>query len=61
VGLLRQCSECVISSKALTCNLPISFVNHPAAPHAFDVMDDSETSQEIIRQILAFMRFNLLG
>ncbi len=47
-------------SKALACNLPITFVNHPAAPHAFDVMDDSETSREIIRQTLAFMRFNLM-
>ena len=33
----------------------------PAGPHAFDVLDDSETSREIIRQILAFMRFRLLA
>jgi acetyl esterase/lipase len=46
--------------KALTCNLPITFVNHAAAPHAFDLLHDSETSREIIRQILAFMRFHLL-
>ena len=46
--------------KALTHNLPITFVNHPAATHAFDLFDDSETSREIIRQILAFMRFHLL-
>lgn len=46
--------------KALTHNLAITFVNHPAATHAFDLFDDSETSREIIRQILAFMRFHLL-
>ena len=46
--------------KALSCNLPITFVNHPAAPHAFDLFDDSETSREILRQILAFMKFHLL-
>ena len=46
---------------ALIRNLPITFVNHPTAPHAFDIMDDSETSREIIRQILAFMRFHLLA
>jgi hypothetical protein len=46
--------------KALSCNLPITFVNHPTAPHAFDLFDDSETTREIIRQILAFMRFHLL-
>lgn len=47
-------------ARALMGNLPITFTNHPAAPHAFDLMDDSETSREIIRQILAFMRFHLL-
>jgi hypothetical protein len=47
--------------KALICNLPITFANHAAAPHSFDVMDDSETTREIIRQILAFMQFHLRG
>jgi hypothetical protein len=47
--------------KALACNLPVTFVNHPAAPHAFDLMHDSETSRQIIRQILGFMRFHLLA
>jgi hypothetical protein len=46
---------------ALSYNLPVTFVNHPTAPHAFDVMDGSETSREIIRQILAFMQFHLLA
>ena len=47
--------------KALSCNLPITFANLPAAPHSFDVLHDSETSREVIRQILAFMRFHLLA
>ena len=47
-------------AKALSRNLPITFTNHATAPHAFDVMDDSETSRQIIRQILAFMQFHLL-
>jgi hypothetical protein len=46
--------------KALACNLPVTFVNHAMAPHAFDLFDDSETSREIIRRILAFLRFHLL-
>ena len=46
-------------SRALSCNLPLTVVNHPAAPHAFDLFDDSETSREIIRSMLAFLRFNL--
>jgi acetyl esterase/lipase len=48
-------------TKALACNLPVTFTNHPAAPHAFDLFHDSETSREIVRQILAFMRFHLLA
>jgi hypothetical protein len=47
--------------RALAGNLPVTFVNHPEAPHAFDINHDSETSREIIRQILAFMRFQLLA
>jgi hypothetical protein len=47
--------------KAMACNLPVTFVNHPEAAHAFDLFDDSETSREIIRLVLAFMRFHLLA
>lgn len=46
-------------AEAVACNLPVTFVNHPEAPHAFDLLDDSEDSREIIRQILTFMRFHL--
>jgi len=47
--------------KALERNLPITFENHASAPHAFDLFHNSETSRQIIRQILAFMRFHLLA
>jgi dienelactone hydrolase len=47
-------------SGALAANLPVTAVNLPGAPHAFDIMDDSEVSREAIRQILSFMRFHLL-
>jgi hypothetical protein len=46
--------------KALAGNLPITFANHAAAPHAFDLLHDSQESREIIRQILAFMKFHLM-
>lgn len=45
--------------EALRRNLPLTFANHPAAPHAFDLFHDSERTREIIRQILAFIRFHL--
>lgn len=48
-------------SAALTHNLPVTFMNHTAAPHAFDLLHDSATSREIIRQILRFMRFHLVA
>lgn len=48
-------------SEALRHNLPVTFANHAAAPHAFDLLHDSATSREIIRQILQFMRFHLLN
>lgn len=47
--------------KALARNLPITFANHPSGPHAFDLLHDDETTRLIIEQILAFMRFHLLG
>jgi acetyl esterase/lipase len=48
-------------SKALARNLTLTFVNHPDAPHAFDLLDDTETSRAIIRQILAFLQFQLIS
>ena len=47
-------------ARALARNLPITFVNHASAPHAFEILDDSETSRKVIRQMLAFLRFHLL-
>lgn len=44
---------------ALARNLPLTVVNHHTAPHAFDLYDDTEATREVIRQILAFMRFHL--
>lgn len=44
----------------LTHNLPVTFTNHPSAPHAFDLFHDSETSREIISHTLAFLRLHLL-
>jgi len=45
--------------KALTCNLPVTLVNHPGGPHAFDLFHHRQISREIIRRILQFMQFHL--
>jgi hypothetical protein len=47
-------------AETLNCNLPLTFVNYHAGPHAFDLLHDSDTSREIIRQMLAFTQFHLL-
>ncbi|HEY2736806.1 MAG TPA: hypothetical protein VGK45_00285, partial [Thermoanaerobaculia bacterium] len=46
---------------ALARNLPVTLVNHPEGPHAFDLFLDTEMSREIIRQVLAFLCFHLAG
>jgi acetyl esterase/lipase len=48
-------------ARGLACNLPLTFVNHANGPHGFDLFDDSETSREVVRRILAFLCFNLLS
>jgi acetyl esterase/lipase len=48
-------------AESLSCNLPVTLVNHANAPHAFDLFHDSEATREIIRQILRFMQFHLQG
>jgi hypothetical protein len=40
-------------------NLPMTFVNHPEGPHAFDLFDDSRASRDIVRQTLRFLRQHL--
>jgi hypothetical protein len=35
-------------------------IRHPG-PHAFDLVDDSEDSREVIRRVLAFFRSHLAG
>lgn len=36
-------------------NLPVSFVNHHNAPHAFDLFDDSVATRASIQMLLAFL------
>jgi hypothetical protein len=43
---------------ALKRNLPVSLVNHQG-PHGFEVMQDTDSARETIKQMLAFLRFHL--
>ena len=43
-------------AEMLRLNLPVTLVNHPTGPHAFDLFDDSEASRHVIKQTLLFLR-----
>ena len=44
---------------ALAVNLPLTVVNHASGAHAFDLVDDTRASREVVKQMLAFLRFHL--
>jgi len=46
---------------ALARNMPLTVVNDPTAPHAFDLFRDGEETRDRIRQILDFVRVHLAG
>jgi hypothetical protein len=46
-------------AQALALDLPLTLVNLPAAPHAFDILLASDGSRAVIRQILAFLHLHL--
>jgi hypothetical protein len=48
-------------AKALALNRPVTLVNHAQGPHSFDLLHDSETSRQIIRQVLDFLIAQLTG
>jgi hypothetical protein len=44
---------------AVKANLPIELVNHPTAPHGFEINVDTPLSHYILDGMLSFMRFHL--
>jgi len=48
-----------VVTRALARNLPLTLVNHSTGLHGFDCDEDSDISREIVRQVLAFLAFNL--
>lgn len=45
--------------KAKEINAPVGLIGHPEGHHAFDVLDDSERSKEIVRATMAFIKEHL--
>ena len=48
------------ATESIQRNHPLTLMNHPHGPHAFDVEDPSERSREIITAILQFFRGQLI-
>ena len=44
---------------ALASNLPLTLVNHPGAPHAFDLFQEGRETRHILQQAIAFLRVAL--
>jgi hypothetical protein len=40
-------------------DLPLTLINQAAAPHSFDLFDDSQASRATIREVLRFLRERL--
>ena len=45
-------------ARAIARNLPLTLLNHPTGPHAFDIFDPSESSRAAIRAVVAFLRLH---
>ena len=41
--------------------LDVEIAEHPTGPHAFDVLEDSDTSRAVIRRVIDFLRDHLLA
>jgi hypothetical protein len=54
VGLNRGIGEFVAA--AVAANAPLTYLNVPAAHHAFDIRDDNDTSRSVIARTLEFMK-----
>jgi hypothetical protein len=49
----------VVVTRGLARNLPLTLINHASGEHGFECDEDSDISREIVRQVLAFLAFNL--
>ena len=46
--------------EAIERNVPLTFMSHTMGMHGFDIFNDDERSQEIIKATLEFMKIHLL-
>jgi dienelactone hydrolase len=46
-------------AECLRRNVDLTFVNHAAGAHAFDLMEDSDATREVVKRVLRFLRYQL--
>jgi hypothetical protein len=52
-------SQTAFCRAALARDLPVRLIEHATGPHAFDIVDDSDRSRAVIREVLDFLRDQL--
>ncbi len=57
---LNQAIETFVA-EALRQNAPIEVINYPEGRHAFDVLDDTDRTRQIIRRTLEFLKTHLFA
>jgi dienelactone hydrolase len=59
---LRQVNASMdhFAGRALEANVPLTVINNSGGQHGFDILDDTPTTQRIIRQTLDFLATHLL-
>jgi len=50
-----------LRDQAKDSNLPLEYLEHPKGRHAFDILDDDDTSREILRRTMNFIERHLRG
>jgi hypothetical protein len=48
-------------SEIIKLNIPFTFINYAEGQHDFDILDDTQTSREIIKQTINFLHSHLLS
>ena len=51
----------LLRAQAKASNLSLEYLEHPRGRHAFDILDDDDTSREILRRTMNFIERHLHG
>ncbi len=58
--LIKETTDYFVS-EIIKLNIPFTFINYAEGQHDFDILDDTQTSREIIKQTINFLQSHLLS